>query len=99
MYYWHDKHGFIWIDDEDFMDIWRLLHKVWMSPYRGALAFGCGRDTMSYTVYRVTGEWVSKNLLRLILECGVIREWVIPNRVGGGYKCFNLRPIRYERLL
>ena len=96
--YTHKIHGLVRIDEEDFMDIWRLLHKVWMSPYRGSLVFGCSEATFMRTVHEVTGEWVDKHVLRLVLECGVEREWVIPNSPRG-YKGFNLRPIRYERFL
>jgi len=89
-------------DEEEFMATWRVLHRLWMNeiPYsRGCLAFGCGRETLAYWAFQLTGEWVNKQVLRMALEIGVALEWAIPNQGRTRYSAFLLRPIRYEHLL
>jgi hypothetical protein len=98
-YFWTDREGYVGIDEE-FMEVWCLLHRVWMHPHgRSCLAFGSGRGTVAYWVKQVTGERVDPTTLRQVLELGVALEWVIPSRSPGNYRIFNLRPIRYIMLL
>jgi hypothetical protein len=80
----------------EFFLIWKDLHVVWRHPhYSGALKFGCGRDTMAWTVRNVTGNRYSAAQVRWALWIGEALEWCIYNDTGR-YKIFLLRPIRYE---
>lgn len=97
-YVWSEKkQTIIGYTELEFFPIWRDLHAVWRHPhYSGALKFGCGRDTMAYTVRNVTGNLYSAAEVRWALWIGEALEWCIHNRAKGGYNCFLLRPIRYE---
>lgn len=97
---WSERQGVITFHLFEFMTIWRAVHAVWLHEhYRGALRFGCSRNTFADTVWKVTGKRYSASRLRWILEIGVGLEWAIPNRSRTGHSCFLLRPIRYEHLL
>ncbi len=98
---WSERRGcFYQIARDEFLSVWRDLHRLWMAPYIcGALRFGSGRETVAYSVREAGGELYPPNYLRTILEIGVALEWVVPSIGKYGYSVFNLRPIRYEHLL
>lgn len=91
------KQTIIGYNELEFFPLWADLHAVWRHPHwSGALKFGCGRDTMAYTIQQVTGRRYDKPQVRWALWIGEALEWCIHNRTKGGYNAFLLRPIRYE---
>lgn len=98
---WSDRRGcFFQISRKELLSVWRQIHAVWTHQIgRSCLAFGCGRDTFAYWVYKMTGVYYPASYLRTILEIGVALEWVLPSTSKCHYSVFNLRPIRYEHLL